>query len=136
MIKTQGVVHFSIPVSDTKRAKTFYCERLGMTEVADVGPMVFLDSGGDSFVLVKVDGPISTAHVRNVHHSFLVAHDEYESAVAELRSSGVKVLYEEDRRDGVIEGPRAYFEDPDGNTLEIIDLTSYARLLKEKMAKA
>ncbi|HEY4972794.1 MAG TPA: VOC family protein [Steroidobacteraceae bacterium] len=45
---------------------------------------------------------------------------------AKLRASGVQVYYEEDRRDGVIEGPRAYFQDPDGNTLEIIDLTFYA----------
>jgi len=26
----------------------------------------------------------------------------------------------------VIDGPRAYFEDPDGNVLEIIDLSRYA----------
>jgi catechol 2,3-dioxygenase-like lactoylglutathione lyase family enzyme len=131
MIKTKGVVHFSIPVTDTKRAKTFYKEHLGLTEVADVGPLVFLDSNGDSIVLVKVDGPISTAHVRNVHHSFLVDHDDYESAKKELAASGVKVLYEEDRREGVIDGPRVYFEDPDGNTLEIIDLTAYATVLSE-----
>src|SRR5215468_10734870 len=102
MIKTQGVVHFSIPVTDTKRAKAFYKERLGLKEVADVGPLVFLDSNGDSIVLVKVEGPISTAHVRNVHHSFLVKHEDYTAAVAELRAGGVKVLYEEDRQEGVI----------------------------------
>ncbi len=128
MIKTKGVVHFSIPVTDTQRAKAFYKERLGLKEIADVGPLVFLDSNGDSIVLVKVEGPISTAHVRNVHHSFLVDHDDYESAKTELAESGVKILYEEDRREGVIDGPRVYFEDPDGNTLEIIDLTAYAVL--------
>ena len=37
-------------------------------------------------------------------------------------------------REGVIDGPRVYFEDPDGNTLEIIDLTAYATILDEKHA--
>ncbi len=137
MIKTIGVAHFSIPVTDVARSKAFYCEVLGMTEVADIAPMgmVFLDCGGMCFVLVKVDAPISTAGVRNVHHAFRIEPDQYESAVEELRSAGVKVLYEEDRRDGVIEGPRAYFHDPDQNTLEIIVLTDYARVLRERSTK-
>jgi hypothetical protein len=33
---------------------------------------------------------------------------------------------EEDRQGGVVNGPRAYFHDPDGTVLEFIDLTSYA----------
>jgi catechol 2,3-dioxygenase-like lactoylglutathione lyase family enzyme len=35
-------------------------------------------------------------------------------------------LLQEDRRGGVLNGPRAYFRDPDGTVLEFIDLTSYA----------
>ena len=31
----------------------------------------------------------------------------------------------EDRQGGAVNGPRAYFHDPDGNVLEIINLTSY-----------
>lgn len=125
MVKTRGLAHFSIPVSDTQRSKDFYCKHLGMKLLADTGSMVFLDSAGDCVILVHVDKPISTAGVDDVHHAFLVAHDEYEAAVKDLKSSGVKVLYEEDRRGGVVNGPRTYFHDPDGNTLEIIDLTSY-----------
>jgi catechol 2,3-dioxygenase-like lactoylglutathione lyase family enzyme len=127
MIKTRGVAHFSIPVRDTARARDFYCQRLGMKLLADVASdgMVFLDSGGDCIILVRVDQPISTAGVRNVHHAFRVAHDDYEATLTELKASGVRVIYEEDRRHGVVNGPRAYFEDPDGNTLELIDLTSY-----------
>ena len=128
MIITRGVVHFTIPVTDPDRSREFYCQRLGMRLLANVPAlgMVFLDSGGSCVVLARVAKPISTAGVREVHHAFLVAHDEYAAAVAELRACGVPIYYEEDRRDGVIEGPRAYFQDPDGNTLEIIDLTSYA----------
>jgi catechol 2,3-dioxygenase-like lactoylglutathione lyase family enzyme len=125
MIKTHGIAHFSIPVTDTERSKQFYMKNLGMTLLADVGGMVFLDSGGDCIILVHVDQPISTAGVIDMHHSFLVGHDDYEAACKELRENGVKMLYDEDRRGGVVNGPRTYFADPDGNTLEIIDLTSY-----------
>jgi catechol 2,3-dioxygenase-like lactoylglutathione lyase family enzyme len=127
MIKTQGVVHFTIPVTDTDRSRDFYCRWLGMRLLRDIsGRMVFLDSGGDCIILAKADAPISTAGARDVHHSFLVAHDDYAPALAELKAGGIKFLYDEDRRDGVIDGPRAYFEDPDGNVLEIIDLAAYA----------
>ena len=33
---------------------------------------------------------------------------------------------EEDRQGGVIDGPRAYFRDPDGTALEFINRTAYA----------
>ncbi len=128
MIKTRGLVHFTIPVTDTTRAKDFYCRVLGMRLLRDTGArgMVFLDTGGDCLILAKTEKPISTAGERDIHHSFLVAHEDYAPALAELKSSGVKFLYDEDRQDGVIDGPRAYFEDPDGNVLEIIDLSRYA----------
>ena len=38
-------------------------------------------------------------------------------------------LVRQDRQGGVINGPRAYFHDPDGTVLEFIDLTSYAGAL-------
>jgi hypothetical protein len=44
-----------------------------------------------------------------------------------LRSKGVDIFFEEDRRGGTIDGPRFYFRDPDGTPLEIIHRTHYAR---------
>src|ERR1700761_8034982 len=61
-----------------------------------------------------------------VHHSFAVAHDEYAAALDHLRAHGVEITFEEDRQGGGLNGPRAYFHDPDGTVLEFIDLTSYA----------
>jgi catechol 2,3-dioxygenase-like lactoylglutathione lyase family enzyme len=128
MIKARGVVHFTIPVTDTNRSRDFYCRWLGMKVLRDIPDrgMVFLDAGGDCVILAKVDKPLSTAGARDVHHAFLVDPEAYRAALAELKAGGVKFLYDEDRRDGVIDGPRAYFEDPDGNVLEIIDLARYA----------
>ena len=57
-----------------------------------------------------------------VHHAFAVAHDEYAAALDHLRARGVEITFEEDRQGGVLNGPRAYFHDPDGNCIEIIDL--------------
>jgi hypothetical protein len=35
------------------------------------------------------------------------------------------IAFEEDREGGVLNRPRAYFDNPDGTVLEFIDLTSY-----------
>jgi catechol 2,3-dioxygenase-like lactoylglutathione lyase family enzyme len=45
---------------------------------------------------------------------------------ADQPAHGVAITFEEDRQGGVVNGPRAYFHDPDGTVLEFIDLTSYA----------
>ena len=44
-----------------------------------------------------------------------------------LRAKGIDVFFEEDRRGGTIDGPRAYFRDPDGTALEFINRTAYVR---------
>jgi len=130
MVDITSVVHFSIPVSDIERSTRFYTEIVGCRHLATVaqGTMVFLDAAGTCLILVKRDPPINrTAEDHGgVHHSFAVAHQEYAAALDHLRAHGVEITFEEDRRGGVINGPRAYFHDPDGTVLEFIDLTGYA----------
>jgi len=126
MIRTKGVAHFTIPVTDTVRSMEFYTDILGMRAVQvnhDAG-MVFLDSGGDCVILAKSTAKIDPED-HNLHHAFIVDADEYDAAKDELEAKGVKVIWEEDRQGGAVNGPRAYFHDPDGNVLEIINLTSY-----------
>jgi catechol 2,3-dioxygenase-like lactoylglutathione lyase family enzyme len=128
MIKTKGLAHFTIPVTDTERSMKFYQDVLGMkpVQVNHKRGMVFMDSGGDCVILTKVDKPISTAGERDIHHAWVVEHDEYENAVQALKDNPeIEFLFDEDRQGGAVNGPRAYFHDPDGNVLEIIDLTSY-----------
>jgi catechol 2,3-dioxygenase-like lactoylglutathione lyase family enzyme len=50
---------------------------------------------------------------------------EYKAALDHLRAHGVEISFEEDWQGGAVNGPRAYFHDPDGTVLEFIDLTSY-----------
>lgn len=131
MVDIKGIAHFSIPVSDVTKSTKFYTEIVGCKHLFSPpkGHMAFLDAGGVCIILVKHDPPInSTLDDHNgVHHSFMVEDSAaYKAALDHLRASGVEVMFEEDRQGGVVNGPRAYFRDPDGTVLEYIDLTSYS----------
>ena len=129
MIQTRGICHFTIAVTDSKRSTDFYTEVLGLKLLRanhDRG-MVFLDSGGDCLVLMKTDTTIAPVRQRDAHHAFLVAPEDYEAAVQDLRDKGIEIILEEERKEGsIVNGRSAYFPDPDGNVLEIVDMYSYA----------
>jgi catechol 2,3-dioxygenase-like lactoylglutathione lyase family enzyme len=130
MVAIKSVAHFSIPVSDIEKSTRFYTEVVGCRHLETVarGTMAFLDAAGTCLILVRRDPPINPVPESHggVHHSFAVAHEDYEAALDHLRAKGVEITFEEDRQGGVVNGPRAYFLDPDGTVLEFIDLTSYA----------
>jgi catechol 2,3-dioxygenase-like lactoylglutathione lyase family enzyme len=121
MIKTRGVVHFSLPVTDLERSGKFYSELLGMKIVQKTPRMVFLMCGDDFLILAKGNMPLKydSSTDTPVHHAFKVAAEDFEPALDFLRQNGVEVFNVEDRNDGVFHGPQAYFLDPDGNKLEI-----------------
>jgi glyoxylase I family protein len=127
----KGIAHFSIPVSDVEKSTKFYTEVVGCKFLsARPDKMItFLDAGGVCVLLIKRPAPINRAPLEGsdgVHHAFMIDAAEYQSAVEMLRARGVEIFFEEDRRGGVIDGPRVYFRDPDGNVLEFINRTAYA----------
>ena len=130
MVAIKSVAHFSIPVSDVAKSTRFYTEIVGCRHLQTVGGgrMAFLDAAGTCVILVKRDPPINQMQDDHggVHHAFAVAHDEYNKALDHLRAHDVRITFEEDRQGGVLNGPRAYFHDPDGTVLEFINLMSYA----------
>jgi catechol 2,3-dioxygenase-like lactoylglutathione lyase family enzyme len=130
MIALKGVAHFSIAVSDVTTSTRFYTEVVGCRHLATTpnGGMAFLDAAGTCLILVKRAPPINPVRQDHggVHHAFAVDHERYAAALDHLRAHGVEITFEEDRQGGVLNGPRAYFHDPDGTVLEFIDLTSYA----------
>lgn len=130
MVALDSLVHFSIPVSDVAASTRFYTEIVGLKHLQTVahGTMAFLDAAGVCVILVKRDPPINPVRDNHggVHHSFGIAKGQYRAALDHLRAHGVEITFEEDRQGGVVNGPRAYFNDPDGTVLEFIDLTSYA----------
>ena len=129
MPEIKGCAHFSIPVSDLAKSTRFYCNIVGMKHLFTTPnrSLAFLDAGGVCVILVERAAPINPTleGSEGVHHSFIVDSSAYKETLDHLRKNGVEVFFEEDRQGGVINGPRAYFRDPDGTALEFIDLTSY-----------
>jgi len=124
MLKTQGVLHFTIPVKDLDRSEKFYTEILGMERLRRNDHMVFMRAGDDPFVLTFSENPIdpNRGDSHEIHHAFRVTADEYDRAKTFLASKGIRIFKEEDRRNGTFQGRSAYFHDPDRNVVEIIDL--------------
>ena len=121
MLRTHGVLHFSLPVTDLDRSRKFYEGVLGMKVIEQSTRMVFLQTGDDHIILAKGKEPLKYDSAKNtpVHHAFKVKPDEFQSSIEDLRKNGVEVFNIEDRNEGVFWGPQAYFLDPDGNKLEI-----------------
>jgi glyoxylase I family protein len=129
MVAIKGMAHFSIAVSDLEKSTKFYCDIVGCKHIFTTPDrkLAFIDAGGDCLILVRHKAPVNDAldDHNGVHHSFMVESRDYKPALDNLRSHGIEVFFEEDRQGGVVNGPRAYFRDPDGTVLEYIDRTSY-----------
>ena len=125
MIKTSGVLHFTIPVKDLDRSEKFYTEILGLTKVRRNSHMVFMRDGSDYFVLTHSENPIepNKADKHDIHSAFKVTAEAYEQAKAFLASKGIEIFKEEDRHHGTFRGRSAYFHDPDRNVIELMHLT-------------
>jgi catechol 2,3-dioxygenase-like lactoylglutathione lyase family enzyme len=121
MLKTQGMLHFSLPVTDLDRSRKFYEGVLGLKVIGQSPRMVFLQTGDDFLILAKGNNALKydTAKSTPVHHAFKVKPEEFQSSIDDLRRNDVEVFNIEDRNTGVFWGPQAYFLDPDGNKLEI-----------------
>jgi len=124
MLKTEGVLHFTIPVKDLDRAEKFYTEIMGMRRIRRNNHMVFMQAGSDCFVLTYSENPINpnAGDETDIHHAFRVTADEYVRAKAFLAKNGIRIINEEERRSGTFRGHSAYFHDPDRNVLEIMHL--------------
>jgi len=121
MLKTLGMLHFSLAVTDLDRSRQFYEGVLNLKVVEQSPRMVFLQTGDDYLILAKGDEPLKydTNKSTPVHHAFRVMPEEFHSSIDHLRQHGVEVFNIENRSAGVFWGPQAYFLDPDGNKLEI-----------------
>ena len=110
MLKTEGVLHFTIPVKDLDRSEKFYTEILGMEKIRRNNHMVFMRSGTNCFVLTYSENEINPNRdlAHDIHHAFIVSADEYDRAKELLPTQGVRIFKEEDREHGTFRGRSAY----------------------------
>jgi len=97
MLKTKGLVHFTIPVTDLDRSEKFYTEIMGFKKVRRNAHMVFMRSGCDLFVLTKSDTPVNPnpGDGKDIHTAFEVDGTDYDKSLDFLKSKGIKVLVDE-----------------------------------------
>ena len=111
MLKTHGVLHFSLPVTHLDRSRKFYEELLGMKVVEQSPRMVFLRTGDDYIILAKGNEPLKYDSPQStpVHHAFKIKPEDFEPSIDFLRKNGVEVFNIEDRNQGVFWGPQGVF---------------------------
>ncbi|MFQ5541875.1 MAG: VOC family protein, partial [Candidatus Binatia bacterium] len=90
MIKTLGVVHFTIQVMDLERSAKFYNELLGMRILYKTPQMVFLKCGYDYLILGKCKTPIhsNAEGDTSIQHAFKVAGEDYDRSLEFLKQNG------------------------------------------------
>ena len=117
-MKTQGLNHIQISVSDVDQSLAFYTGLLGMRELFREGPLVFLQSedGNDIFTLRQAEGPVDTSQAGLQHFGFAIKREDHPAAVEEVRQYGAEVLDVGQHDDNSL---FAYFKDPDGYVIEI-----------------
>ncbi|HTI87100.1 MAG TPA: VOC family protein [Alphaproteobacteria bacterium] len=122
-VKPTGILHFTIGVADLERARRFYEDVLGCSYWRQNDTTVFMRAGDDYFVLSKsgYHQPPNKPGDTLIHHAFIVDGDDFDAAMAHLEAKGVDVLLYEDKGHRSFTGRHAYFHDPDGNGIELID---------------
>lgn len=122
-VKPSGILHFTLSVTDLDRARKFYEDVVGCTFWRRNDTTVFMRCGEDYFVLSRTG--YHTPQNRNrdtlIHHAFLVQGEDFDAALAHAEACGVEVLLYEDAGHRSFTGRHAYFHDPDGNAIELID---------------
>ena len=116
-IKTTGIDHVVLWVSDLAKSKAFYMDLLGMTVAHETDWQSFLWCGSDQVALFQTRGDMKTNGGIELNHMALKMEPEsYESTKARLEGVGVSVH-------GRTGDPNCiYFDDPDGHGLQLLFL--------------
>ena len=123
-IRTPGVHHVSLRVTDLARAKVFYIDRLGFTLLADTPDLFLFAAGGTAF---GVRGPTPDTEPADTFNPFRVGldhvalgcedEDELRRVAAALNASGVENTGV--KLDEMLQRKYIAFRDPDGIKWEL-----------------
>jgi catechol 2,3-dioxygenase-like lactoylglutathione lyase family enzyme len=123
MVRTEGLTHIHLLVSDLSRSLAFYQQVFGMEEVFREGAnMVFLRTPGRSdTVTLNQDPDQDNAKVGDsggiAHFGFRLADDaDLEVAIQKVGAAGGALVRQGEHSPGE---PFAYVTDPDGYVIEL-----------------
>jgi catechol 2,3-dioxygenase-like lactoylglutathione lyase family enzyme len=119
-VRTEGLDHVAIAVSDLDRAEAFYRDVLGLERVHEEwDPPRVLASGGSGMALFPAgmhdDDVVGAPGI--LHFAFRVDRAAFEAAQSELSERGIDFRFSDHGA-----AHSVYFSDPDGHRLE---LTTY-----------
>lgn len=118
-IRTGGLCHVAIDVTNIGRSAQFYLDLFNMEIVSRSDEIVHLKTPGgrDSFFLFKADGPVNLreAGLAHFHFGFRIEEREFDRAMDLIRRRNIKIHHNPRRSDGRF----VYIEDPDGYVIQL-----------------
>lgn len=126
--KVDGLLETALHTDDMPRAVAFFRDVLGLAPMLETERLTAFDAGGSGVLLVfrrgmtgeDVETPTGTIPGHwsegRLHMAFRIAADAYDPWKAHLAAHGVTMRGEMRWPAG---GRSLYFEDPDGNVLEV-----------------
>jgi len=120
MVKSRGLRHINLNVSDLHRSLGFYQQAFGLEiQFWEGKRMVFLRSPGadDTITLCQAEKSMPVGGAGVSHFGFgLAEKGKMDEAIAQVEQAGGKLL---SRGNHAPEVPYAYVSDPDGYVIEI-----------------
>ena len=119
-LRTQGLDHVALTVSDLERSTAFYRDVIGLESRYDeLHVPMFMLAEGSGLALFPAEvlpgnGGSGEADIRVAHVAFRVDREEFDRARAELSEAGIEPRFEDH---GNVHS--LYFTDPDGHKLEL-----------------
>lgn len=119
-LRTQGLDHVAITVSDLRRSHDFYASVLGLeSRREELREPVFMLGGDTGLALFTAEshggsGDGEPGPIRVMHFAFRVDREQFDRARAELPDAGVEARFEDH---GNVHS--LYFPDPDGHIVEL-----------------
>ncbi|RFU60543.1 VOC family protein [Peribacillus glennii] len=126
-MNSSGFSHITINISSLVKSLDFYSGILGMKITHKGNKDAYLEWGNAWVCLLERPEKEAIGNSRGVDHvAFFISSEDFDDAVAHLRSKNVKIVRGPEKR-GV--GSSVYFLDPDGIQLEL-----HTSTLSERMA--
>ncbi|HMK46896.1 MAG TPA: VOC family protein [Methanocella sp.] len=118
-IKTKGLCHIAIDVSDLQKSEKFYTDIFDMTIVSRNDRFIHLHTTGaqDSLFLFRADGKVSlkSCGLSRFHFGFRIDDDNFDRAMIYIKKNNIKVHQNRERPPGRY----VYIEDPDGYVVQL-----------------